>query len=62
MNWKKENKTGDYIGIIMVNKKDWETLNKNQKEINIFATNFAKKINILLSDFDLQINPQNVYK
>ncbi len=62
VNWKKENKTGDYIGIIMVNKKDWETLNKNQKEINIFATNFAKKINILLSDFDLQINPQNVYK
>lgn len=59
INWKKDNKTGDYIGVIMINKKDWENLDIN-KEAE--ATNFTKKIITLLGDFNLEINPQNVYK
>lgn len=59
INWRKENKTGDYIGMLMINKNEWENLNENKE---IIATNFAKKINTLLSDFNLEINPQNVYK
>lgn len=59
INWKKDNKTGDYIGIIMINKKDWESLNENKE---IVATNFTKKVITLLRDFNLEINPQNVYK
>jgi len=58
INWKKDNKTGDYIGIIMINKKDWESGTKEE----ISATNFTKKIITLLTDFNLEINPQNVYK
>ena len=59
INWKKDNKTGDYIGIIMINKKDWESLDQNKETI---ATNFTKKIITLLGDFNLEINPQNVYR
>jgi primosomal protein N' len=59
INWKKDNKTGDYIGIIIINKKDWE---KENSKNEIVATNFTKKIHTLLSDFNLEINPQNVYK
>ena len=58
INWKKDNKTGDYIGVLMINKKDWES---NIKEETL-ATNFTKKIITLLGDFNLEINPQNVYK
>ena len=42
----------------MINKKDWES---NIKEETL-ATNFTKKIITLLGDFNLEINPQNVYK
>lgn len=63
INWKKDNKTGDYIGILIVNNKEWQNTNLNKNGVQeITATNFTKKITTLLSDFNLEINPQNVYK
>lgn len=56
--WKIEKKTESHIGIIIVDRKYWET--KDSKN-NLTPTNFAKKIHTLLTDFRLEINPQNVY-
>lgn len=55
--WRIEKKTGNYIGILTVSKDFWQI----KKEGKIFPSSFAKKITTLLSDFNLEINPPNIY-
>jgi primosomal protein N' (replication factor Y) len=55
--WWKENISKSYVGMFMLKKEYWEF----EKENIIYPTNLAKKINTLLSDFRLEINPQSVY-
>jgi primosomal protein N' len=55
--WWKENVSKSYVGMFMIKKEDFEF----EEENIIYPTNLAKKINTLLSDFRLEINPQSVY-
>ena len=55
--WWKENISKSYVGMFMIKKEDFEF----EEENIIYPTNLAKKINTLLSDFRLEINPQSVY-
>ncbi|MBP9765729.1 MAG: hypothetical protein KBD12_00650 [Candidatus Pacebacteria bacterium] len=56
--WKKDSKNGEYLGFIIINKKILESVDK---EGNIIATNLAKKIATLFSDFNLEINPSSLH-
>lgn len=55
--WAVEKKTGAYVGTLSIPKKLWQT----KKEGRDLPSSFAKKIISLLSDFRLEINPQNIF-
>lgn len=59
--WRRDLKKDEYLGMIIINKKYTEGRNKEKNNTEIKSTSFIKKLVSLLSDFDLKINPQNVY-
>lgn len=55
--WRLDKKSGAHIGTLTIPKILWQI----KKEEKILPTHLAKKINTLLSDFKLEINPQNIF-
>lgn len=55
--WVVEKKTGAYVGTLSIPKKNWQ-IKKDGKNL---PSSFTKKIVSLLSDFRLEINPQNIF-
>lgn len=57
ISWRLEKKTENHIGTLIIPENLWQI----KKEGKNLPTSFAKKVVTLFSDFNLEINPPNIY-